>query len=173
MRTLPARLSAILLLTAPVSAAHAQIGASRDSIVLDASRGRETELVVWNTGATELEASVRVVDRAARKFNDAPASREASGCAQVVSVSPRNIRLGPGEQRTLRITLDSAALHRPCLASAIVQPTRIASRPLSTERTVPRAASILLFVFPGTRGDETGTTSSAPSPGATPSRRAW
>jgi P pilus assembly chaperone PapD len=163
MRTFLARLATVFFLAIPTGQTWAQIGSSRDSITIDASRERSIELVVWNTGATELEASVRLQDRQSNAPGASPTAAPSNGCGNTVSVSPSSIRLGPGEQRTLRIVLDpTAPFHRECSSTAVVQPFRIASRPLSTERTIPRSATIPLHV-----------TSSEPLPGASPSHRAW
>jgi hypothetical protein len=156
MRPLLVRLATALLLTFPGGKLWAQIGTSRDSIVIDVARTRErfADIVVWNTGATELEASVRLQDDEATT-GIRSASRTAAqltgrvSCASRMTISPAMIRLGPGEQRTLRVVVDSGVLDdAECRTAILVQPTRVASRPLSTERTVPRSALVAVIVTP-------------------------
>ena len=153
MRTFLARLVTAFFLAIPTGQTWAQIGVSRDSITIDSSRERVIEFVVWNTGATELEASVRLQDRNARALGASLRSVLPIACGRSVTLSPSSIRLGPGEQRTVRIVLDSTApFDRECSTMAVVQPFRIASRPLSTERTIPRGATIPLHVMGNSRG---------------------
>jgi hypothetical protein len=66
-----------------------------------------------------------------------------------VSVSPASIRLGPGEQRIVRISVnDGARFDAECWSAAVVQTTWVAARPFSTERTVVQRATVPLYVTP-------------------------
>lgn len=155
MRTVLARLVAFVLLACPGGNVWAQIAVNRDSVVLDLSRagGATADIVVRNTGQGELEATVRLESmRALAPTDDGRENTRARlSCGARVSVSPRSIRVGPGEERTLRIVADSAAgIDRDCWMSAVIQPTRVVSRPFSTERTRMTGATVPLHVTLGT-----------------------
>ncbi|HYW30387.1 MAG TPA: hypothetical protein VE869_02690 [Gemmatimonas sp.] len=111
-----------------------------------------SEFTVRNTGAGEMEATVRLEDwdvDAGGRSHWRASGRVAGSCKGRVTVSPENIRLGPGEQRTLRITVrEGARFDAECWTAAVVQPTRFAARPFSVEPTVMTRGSLPLYVTP-------------------------
>ena len=153
MRTVIAGLVVPLLLGIP-NALPAQLAVDRESILLSpSSNGAQfADVVVRNTSAGEVEASVGLQDwdvDANGRSHWRAAGRVAGRCGTRVTVSPQRIRVGPGEQRTVRITLnDGAEFDAECWSAAVVQPTRMAARPFSTERTVMSRTTVPLYVTP-------------------------
>ena len=153
MRTVIAGLAVPLLFGFP-SALQAQLAVDRESVLLSPSSAvaRYADVVVRNTSAGEVEASVGLQDW------DVDASgtsrwRTRGGvrgsCGSRVSVSPAAIRLGPGEQQVVRVSVkDGARFDAECWSAAVVQPTRMAARPFSTERTVMSRTTVPLYVTP-------------------------
>lgn len=149
---------------------HAQVAFDRESIQLVPGTASGQGAAAWsefsvrNTGAGEMEATVRLedwdVDAGGRSYWRADGRRRGrvdgrgsgpavGSCKGRVTVSPATIRLGPGEQRTLRISVrDGARFDTECWTAAVVQPTRFAARPFSTEPTVMTRASLPLYVTP-------------------------
>jgi hypothetical protein len=154
MRTVIVRLAMLLLFGFPSGRLWAQLAVDRDALLLSPSTtsSRFADVVVRNTSGGEIEASIGLqdwdVDAAGasrwRKRGDVRGS-----CGSRVSVAPASIRLGPGEQHTVRVSVnDGARFDAECWSAVVVQPTRMAARPFSNERTVMSRATVPLYVTP-------------------------
>ncbi|MES2523098.1 MAG: hypothetical protein V4617_10395 [Gemmatimonadota bacterium] len=149
-----AQLGIVALLALPFSPMQAQVAFDRDAILLvpGETTADVTRFTVRNTGTVELEATVRLEDWSVDEQGQShwrANGRMPQSCRGRVSVSPGVVRLGPGEQRTVHVTVnDGARFDAECWTAAVVQPTRLAARPFSVERTVMTRASVPVYVTP-------------------------
>jgi P pilus assembly chaperone PapD len=156
-RSLTACLLALAGFAAP-SRAHAQIAIDRESVLLNPAdpSERSATIVVRNTGATDVQALVRLEDwdldaRGASHWQKP--GQVAGSCGNRVSVSPHTLKLAPGEQRTVHIAVEGRAhFEAECWSAAVVQPIGIPSAAVTPADSASEAlrtrATIPLYVTP-------------------------
>lgn len=154
MRSLHRHCLLAAVVFAPFLPVDAQLAVDRHSVTLtpDDPEQRATEVIVRNISAGEVEASVSLADWSADPQGAShwtAGRRSAGSCGQRVTVSPAHIRLGPGEVRAVRIAVrGNASFASECWAAAVLQPTKVATRPFSSERTTISRSTVALYVTP-------------------------
>lgn len=143
-------LAAIGLLSVPAQSAFAQITVDRETVLLNPANAGErvADLTVRNTGSTNVQVSVQLEDwdvdaQGASHWRKSGAV--AGSCGRRVAVSPSALRLAPGEQHVVRVSLKSdAKFDAECWSAAVVRSTGAAMHDSATvvHNTVP------LFVTP-------------------------
>lgn len=114
-------LAALLL----ANTAHAQVAIDRTELVLrpDSAARRSGVMIVRNTGRTRTDAVIRVEDwdrgaDGAHRFFEA--GTQPGSCASVLTVSPLEFTLAPGESRAVEVGLDGA-VNSACWSLVLVE----------------------------------------------------
>lgn len=124
-----ALVAGLVALIIPAGAAHAQLAIDREAVLLNPTQPAErvAEFVVQNSGAAQLQATVNLQDwdvdaRGASHWRKA--GHVAGSCGDRVSVSPRVLRLAPGERQTVQVTVSGGArFDAECWSAAVVKPS--------------------------------------------------
>lgn len=124
-----ALVAGLVALIIPASAAHAQIAIDREAVMLNPMQPAErvAEFVVQNSGVAQLQATINLQDwevdaRGASHWRKA--GQVAGSCGDRVSVSPRVLRLAPGERQTVQVTVSGGArFDAECWSAAVVKPS--------------------------------------------------
>lgn len=132
--------------------ASAQLAVDRASVTFAVgdSGSRVAELIVRNTSAGEVEATLWL-DAAHRSEIASSATADRTerivSCRSRLRLSPASIRVGPGEVRTVRVSVvGDAPFLTDCWSTAVLLPTKVVSRPFSTEPTIIRRTRVPLHV---------------------------
>jgi P pilus assembly chaperone PapD len=107
--------------------AQAQISIDRHELVLrpDSATQRSGVMIVTNTGRSRTDAVIRIEDwdretNGAHRFYDA--GTQPGSCASVLTVSPLDFTLAPGESRAVQIGVDGA-VNTACWNVVLVETT--------------------------------------------------
>ena len=122
-----ALVAGLVALFIPAGHAHAQIAVDREAVLLNPAQPTEriTGFVVQNSGAAPVEATVNLQDwdvDARGESHWRKVGRVAGSCGDRVSVSPRALRLAPGERQTVTVS-GGARFDAECWSAAVVKPS--------------------------------------------------
>ena len=140
-----ALVAGLVALLIPARAAHAQLAIDREAVMLNPTLPAErvAEFVVQNSGAALLQATVNLQDwevDARGTSHWRKAGHVAGSCGDRVSVSPRVLRLAPGERQTVRVTVTGTArFDAECWSAAVVKPL---------ESSAQASTSVPVYVTP-------------------------